>query len=476
MSEFIAAPNHLASERLAAGIARPEELAARAEINAEEYDHIEAGRLLPTVEQFRRLQAALGDIPANRLYASDMLQIMGAVGYNTTIAKPAGVMEHVRGAMKLFVARDEVTWWETRHMPDKPVEAFFSFSCGTRAMPHLLLDAIACANALGISFAAASGAAACCGKPLLAKGLAEAGEAFTMSKLRYAESMGATTTVMSCHACQQTAAITMSRREIFGKPQPAMRQIWMGGYFAEKVAEMGDRVPWKRAVHRRVVLDAHPEKTGVFPVVSADMARLLSLIPGVTVVGKLEGDLNSLRPCAPAQGRTESAISGQGSRPQWTPPEADPRERTAKVARLADLASAQGANTVSSTHFSCHAMWSRYASDRLAVRHPVSILAEALGCEHPDRAQAAAHLGDPVEVVRQTRPIWSSWDLTEADALDLATNSIYPTTGGFTGCSCHEHAPDELIPIDVLRGTSPGLRGTSNAASMDQLASAKGAS
>jgi Fe-S oxidoreductase len=458
LSGFVTAPNQLETERLAAGITRSAELAAKADIDSREYEHIEAGRLLPTAEQLRRLQAALGDVPAGQLYGDDMLQLMGAVNYVAGVDKPSGVMDWVRGPMKLYVARDEVTWWETRQMPDEPVEAFFSMSCGTRAMPHLLLDAIACAKALGIPIVAASGAAGCCGKPYLAKGLDEAGEAFTMSKLKYAASIGATTTVMSCHACQQTAAITMSRREIFGKPQPAMRQLWMGSYFAEKVAEMGDRVPWKREVDRRVLLDWHEVQTGVKTVVNPDMERLLSLIPGVTVVGKGEGELYSIRPCA-AQGRSRGA-SGLAEYPRWTPPEADPHQRTAKAAHLADLVAARGADTVSTTHFSCHQMWGRYASDRLAVRHPVSILAEALGCEHPDRAQAAGHLGDPAEVVRQTRPIWRSWDLTEAEALELATSSIYPTTGGPIGCSCEVHGHQEVIPIDVLRGTSPGLSGT----------------
>jgi hypothetical protein len=458
MSDFMAAPNQLARERLAAGITRPEELAAKAAIDAKVYEHIEAGRLLPTLAQLRSLQAALGDISERELYGSDMLQIMGAVGYVTGVEKPSEVMDWVRGPMKLFVARDEVTWWETRQMPDEPVEAFFSLSCGTRAMPHLLLDAIACAKALGIRIVAASGAAGCCGKPYLAKGLAESGEAFTLSKLRYAESMGATTTVMSCHACQQTAAITTSRRDILGKAQPKMRQLWTGSFFAEKLEEMGDRVPWQREINRRVLLHWNDAKVGVTPVVQADMARLLSLIPGVTVVGKVDRDLASLGPTAPPPNGVRTN-SGESAYPRWTPAEADPHERTAKAARIADLAAAQGADTLSTTHFSTHYMWGRYASDRLAVRHPVSILAEALGCDSPDRAQAAGHLGDPVEVVRQTRPIWSSWDLTEEDALELATNSIYPTTGGLTGCSCGVHAPNDMIPIDVLRGTSPGLRG-----------------
>jgi Fe-S oxidoreductase len=397
----------------------------------------------------RSLQAALGDIPAERLYGGDMLQILGAVPYVSSIDSPEGVRDWVRGPMKLFVARDEVTWWEQRRIPDEPVEAFFSLSCGTRAMPHLLLDAIACAKALGIRIVAASGAAGCCGKPILSRGKVDAGEEFTLSKLRYAASIGATTTVMSCHACQQTAAITMKRREIFGKPQPGMRQQWTGSFFADKLEEIGERVPWQREVSRRVLVGWY-DNPGVMSAVSPDMERLLSLVPGVTVVGRVDGEFADL-------GLPE-APSGRSPLPQWKAPESA-AERTAKAARMADLAAARGADTICWSHFSDHYIWGRYASDRLAVRHPVSILAEALGCDHPDRAQAAGHLGDPAEVVRQTRPIWSTWGLTEADALELATSSIYPTTGEFTGCRCGTHSETDVIPIDVVRGASPGLTG-----------------
>jgi transcriptional regulator with XRE-family HTH domain len=44
VSAITPAPNRLEKERVAAGIARPEELAAKAGIDATEYEHIEAGR------------------------------------------------------------------------------------------------------------------------------------------------------------------------------------------------------------------------------------------------------------------------------------------------------------------------------------------------------------------------------------------------------------------------------------------------
>src|SRR6266542_386185 len=472
MRDYIVAPNQLAKERLAAGIAEPSELATRAGIDPALYEHIEAGRFLPTLDQFTRLRAALGDVPAERLYAGDMLQLIGAINYAAAIPTPRDVMEWVGGPMKLFVGRDEVTWMEeTRRIPDEPVDAFITLSCGTRATPHLLLDALAAAKALGVTFMAAPGPAGCCGKPYLAKREFEAGEAFTLGKVRYAQRIGAKAIVTSCHACMQTATITANRRLILHGTQHPVREMWMGNFLAERVAELGDRVRWKKRLAHRVLLDDHKtgnlsaarglndpgqDRHGVFIEAQQGVAQLLSLIPGVSIVGSLDAEFDELKPCG-SLGKGGNTASGAMARPQWRPADDGRAEAEARARRLADLVQARGADTVTSSHFSCHNMWSRYASDRMAVRHCVSLLAEALGVAHPDRAQAAAHVGDPVEVVRQTRPIWESWDLTEAQALALAADSVYPKDAGPIGCSCGAHESENLIPIDVLRGASPGL-------------------
>lgn len=259
-------------------------------------------------------------------------------------------------------------------------------------------------------------------------------------------------------------------REFTAVPNQLVREREAAGsFFAEKLEALGERVPWKREVRRRVLLDWHDDTNGtpggVMSVVNPDMERLLSLIPGVTVVGKVTGELEEMDICG-----TGTFTDEQG-RPRWLPPEMDARERTAKADRIADLAAAQGADTIVCTHFWDHQRWGRYASDRLAVRQAISILAEALGCDHPDRAQAANRTGDPVEVVRQTRPIWSSWGMSEAEALELATNSIYAISGGFTGCSCSVHAHRDVIPVDVVRGVAPGLPRPQDVAGRERTAS-----
>jgi hypothetical protein len=450
----VIAINSLADERRAAGIATAGELAERAGIDPSLYDQMEAGHLLPTKLEFDRLREALGGIPPERLYRVDMLQILGsAAGYGGGTATLRGVIETVRGAERLFVARDEVTWIERREIPDRKVDAFLSMSCGTLASPHLLLDTVAVANALGLKFLAAAGPAGCCGKPLLGLGQHEAGEAFSQSKIRYAQAIGATTTVVWCTADQQTALNAAAHRQFRSGIEHPVREMQILGYLEEQVRALGDRVPWKRQVHRHVLAEGHREYSNVHTAAFEAEVRLLSLIPGVEVVGTFDGSLDDLSPCA---GRSRPAWRGP-----WKP-DTTPDHVQVRRAGLADMAASYGADTVACQHQGCHQIWGRYASDRLAVRHAVSILAEALGCAHPDRAQAAAQLGDATGVVEQTRPIWETWGISADEALRLAQThveqGIFAADPNAIGCAHAGQSSYAFISIDVLRGTSPGLR------------------
>lgn len=81
-------------------------------------------------------------------------------------------------------------------------------------------------------------------------------------------------------------------------------------------------------MNRRVLIDWHDDhggKGGVVSVVNRDIRRLLKLIPRVTVVGNMTGELLSVRPC-----RT-TVVSEERAQPQWRPLQSDPHERTGKV-------------------------------------------------------------------------------------------------------------------------------------------------
>ena len=438
----------LREERRAAGFATPEGLAARAGIRPDVYEHMEAGRLLPKTDEYRRIKKALGDIPDDRLYLIDMLQLIGVAKYGSPGVETAPkMMEFVAGAKKLLVARDEISWDETRRRPDHPVDVFMSMSCGTQASPHLLQDTVAVANALGISFVATAGPAGCCGKPYIGFGQEAAGEGFTLTKAEYARSIGAKTTVVWCNACQQTATLRADRRRILEGREHPVRETQVLPFLVEEVARLGDRVPWKKRLARRVLVEGHDgwsfSHSGSFHAA----AKLLAMIPGVEVVAMYDGSDDDLSPCA---WRSRPASRGPLKMDETA------EDVAARRVGLAALAKARGFDTVACEHQGCHQVWSKYASDGLRVQHAVSILAEALGCAHPDRFQAAALLGSPEEIVAQTRPVWTTWDIDEAQALELARREFQARYAVSEPCGCgKEGCANELIGIDVLTGGAP---------------------
>jgi hypothetical protein len=113
-------------------------------------------------------------------------------------------------------------------------------------------------------------------------------------------------------------------------------------------------------------------------------------------------------------------------------------------------------------HHTGQQWWSRFASERLTVRHPISILADALGVAHPDRYQAACRIGDPEAVLEQTRPMWTSWHMPEARARELVAKIFAPALADGLHCGCGGTGGcrgEELIDIDVLTGKPLGSRG-----------------
>ncbi len=446
----LVAPNNIRAERLAAGIATAAELAARADIEPRVFEEIEAGRIAAAKDELDRIIAALGGIDPHRLYRISFLQLIGADEKYSKLP-PAKLMRAVGGAKELLVAKDELTWQEKRVRSGEPVDAFLSMSCGTQAAPHLLLDTVAVCEALGLSFYAAAGPAGCCGKPYGANGMSAVAESWSREKTKFALDIGAKEMVVWCTACQQNATTLAARRSVIGGVTHPIRETQTLTFLNERVEAMGDRVPWKRDVKRKVLAEGHDRTSPVHAAALKAEVALLGRIPGVEVVGIYDG-FEPDSPCAYAA-REESY--GTWRRDETSEDVAEHREL------LADMAAARGADTVACQHQGCHMAWGRFASDRLAVRHPVSILAEALGVDHPDRYQAASRLGDPREIVEQTRSVWTTWSISEERALELAKMVADPRyAAGVTECGCGKGGgcQEQLISVDVLTGSAPGLR------------------
>jgi transcriptional regulator with XRE-family HTH domain len=405
--------NNLRAERIAAGIDTVEELAERAGIDPTWCAYIEDGKVLATNEELRRLLAALGGIPENRVYERTWRQLT-MMGQQDRVDGLAQMWKDFRDAGHVLISPDEVNYFERDPGPGHQAEVYVNLSCGTQRSPHLLQDTVSVLEALGVAFVAAAGpAAACCGKSIaLVSGKEQVYERFRQGRVDRSVSWGATTHVNFCGACQQIATAVAARHELADGVVHPVREVQLIPFLEERVRELGDRVPWKKEVRRRVLAEGHPGMGNVHSGSQASIARLLAMVPGVEAVGLYDG-WSELSPCA--------VFGLEGSPPPaWTLRPETPAEVAEHRHRLADEVHARGADTVSCMHQTCHQMWSRYASDRLAVVHPVSVLAEALDRAHPDRFQAAVRRGDPQALVEESRPRWQSWGMTEARAHEMA--------------------------------------------------------
>jgi hypothetical protein len=452
MEDDVVAPNRLEEERLAAGIPTREDLAALAGIDVDHYSLMEAGRLLPTREEFDRLNHALGDIPPSRLYGAVMRQLLNVDGNLAGDADVKAVFKRVMKGGRLFVGKDEVTWLEGQLPSEAEADAYLSMSCGFYAVPHLMLDAVAVAKALGVKFVAVGGTAACCGKPMIGKGKQAEAERFLQHKESRAVAVGVKTRVNFCTADQGLYDIRAARTSLVDGKERPVRDVWFLDFFAERLRELGDEVPWKKEVRCRVLAEGHQSVGPANSDAQYATGRLLELVPGAEVIGLYDGDSDE-SPC------TRGDALQKAGRPKLPQTAEEVRQRRSL---LADIANARGADTIACQHQYCHEIWGRLASDRMAVRHGVSILAEALGCAHPDRQQAASWLGDPREIVEQTRPNWTSWRMSEGQAMELAEQVADPNyAAGVSQCSCgHEGGgcAENLISIDVLAGRAEPAR------------------
>ena len=86
-------PSRLAEERTARGIVPPGRLAELAGIDPAWYAHIEDGDVLPTLDEFDRIRAALGDVAPERLYVFGLARTIGGATPPAQRARPCGVLE-----------------------------------------------------------------------------------------------------------------------------------------------------------------------------------------------------------------------------------------------------------------------------------------------------------------------------------------------------------------------------------------------
>jgi len=437
MTATVPYPNHLAQERTRAGFDAPERLASLAGIEPSWYAHIEGGDILPTLDELERICAALAGIAPQRLYDAWLANI----GADVPRERPnyARFWGDLEDAGHLLVSKEETVWLERNVAPDGAVDVFVNMSCGPQHTPHLILDTVGVLRALGVNFAAGAGRLFCCGTYYRHYKDLKQAERMHAASVARSVAWGASLTAHMCTNCQNTFSMIERRERLLGTQLPANVQMYT--LLEQTLRKLGERVPWQREVGAKVLV----LRAGGSPVhveATETCARVLAMIPGVEVVGFVDPEIDRIA----GHGNAETIVND----PALSRDEVERRRE-----RLADLFAARGADTMSATHHTGQQWWSRFSSDRLAVRHPISLLADALGCASPDRYQAACKLGDPEAILEQTRPMWSSWGMREERARTLAQAIFDPAyADGPSRCACGGEGgcQEQLISVDVLSG------------------------
>jgi Fe-S oxidoreductase/DNA-binding XRE family transcriptional regulator len=449
--------NHIGAERAARGLTR-EQMAERSGIDLRLYTEIEEGRLLPRFEEFQRIRANLDDIDPMRLYAGSPVGVIGRRSAQKDNADFRFFYEEMAESSHLLVAPDEVLWLDRVSTPGREVDVFFNMSCSTQFVPHLMLDSAAVLQTLGVSFASGSGAKFCCGTYYRSTDKYDRADRMNANNVARAISWGADTAVHMCTQCVNMYTSIARRQEFETGESQGLRHVQLLRFVDELLAEMGDSVPWQKEVDAKVLVHGHQTISHVHDIAKRDVGKIAARIPGVEVVGDLDRIfLDDF--CIGATTRTQTTEEGVTIGGSYLP---RPRAR-AEVKQyrneLAEIAESWGADTISTQHQTCLQMWEPFSSERVQVRHVMSLLAEALGVGHPDRYLAASRLGDIEAIVEQTRPIWTAWGMSEQLAYEKTVrmfDASYQTVGV---CDCGKgpgercgHPDSDLITIDVLKG------------------------
>jgi len=346
--------------------------------------------------------------------------------------QPAALYHAQEEPAPLLVKKDEVRWMTRSVSPDRSVDVFLLLGCGARGLPHIFLDSVAVLEALGVPFVAGAGPQFCCGNPYRPDRL-DAADRLTANSIDRMTAWGASTIVHWCTACQLTfGAWSRNSDEVWsggsvmpmrsrGAAQDGVENVHIHTFIERRLRELGDRVPWKNTPRRRVLVEGHPELTEVHDVAMTTGAKMLSLVPGVEVLGYVKAPDAFARPGS----NCSNALA------QLTVHDVQRIRR-----EIAAQAHERGADTISCQHHNCHRTWSRFASDGLRVEQCVSIVAEALGVRSPDRYQEFAQLGEIERVVDRSEAIWRSWDLDRAEATAVARKTFDPKYAEKPSCPC----------------------------------------
>ena len=335
-----------------------------------------------------------------------------------------GFFDYMSDMTRMMLSRDELNWIETQpHERNISVPVFMNMSCGTQFAPHTSLETVNLLRALGVELVAGLGRQYCCGKIYRVNAQGGSGERMTQASLDHFREWGATTAVHHCPSCQIVFSDYTSTHP---EAAPGLENKHFSTFLEERLLQLGDRVPWKKEVGARVLLEAYGFDT-ITPVhaeVANTAERILRLVPGVEYVGRLE---------MPSQGAA-CLTHGDG---QQTHSKLNADQVREMQDELRAQLRARAANVIAPVDKFCTREWSKFAADDIPVRHYLSIVADALGVAEEDRFQRFWRLRETEAIVEASRPFWSSWGLAEEAARWLAVRQF---DAGHTGvepkCGC----------------------------------------
>jgi Fe-S oxidoreductase len=278
-------------------------------------------------------------------------------------------------------------------------------------------------RALGVDVVAGLGRQFCCGKIYRVNDMDGSGERMSQASLDHFQEWGATTALHHCPSCQIVFSDYAAKHP---DAAPDLTNKHFTTFLEERLLELGAWVPWKKRVDVRVLTEAYGFDTmsPVHAEVANTAERILRLVPGAEVVGRLE---------PPSQGAACRTLPDGLQLISSLSPE----QVVAMQDELRAQLRARGANVIMPLDKFCQREWSKLGAEDLSVRHYVSIVAEALGCGEPDRFQALWQLHDTKAVVEATRPYWSSWGMEERTAEWLAVRQFDVGHTGFDPkCAC----------------------------------------
>jgi hypothetical protein len=308
-----------------------------------------------------------------------------------------------------------VQWTSRSGTAPQRSDVVVNFGCGQQLTPHIMLETVDVLSALGLTVTAVAGSQWCCG---MAVDEDDPGAAIKVVRgsVRHMAKYEPHTTV---HACGAWWPQTAKLRGL-GETVP-FDLAYIADFVMRSVESRLEEIEWRNTpsvaalVHLKTPeTDAETlaERASSVGIADASVLAILKMIPNVEVVGEIQS-LSLGIPC------------GDGPEEGGLPDDLSPAQSETLRSELADQGDRTGASELVCVHHACFRHWGKFASDRLPVRHYISVLADAMGLARPNRYHTCWSLPTIDDIVDETRPAWESWDLTREDAFSLAAE-IFP--------------------------------------------------